>query len=271
MGAMTVLAVRRPTEVRELPRASNGRDYLLYVALPDGYSAQSGNRFPVLYLCDGYWNFDLVKAFYHNLLYDQVIPEFILVGFGYQGENPDFDKLRAWDYTPVADQKIGGNHSGTGHAADFLRVLEREIIPFVESEYRVDSSYRVLGGSSYGGLFTVYTLFTKPELFQGFIAPSPAVTFSNEWIFGYAHTSAAERRRLPTRLYLTAASREWPRLLDSLTRFDAQLRADRHEALEYEFRLIDGERHAGSIAEAFNRGVRFAFAPIAPQGEYMPM
>jgi hypothetical protein len=34
----------------------------------------------------------------------------------------------------------------------------------------------------------------------------------------------------------------------------------------YSFRLIEGERHAGTKAESYNRGVRFAFAPLAPSG-----
>jgi hypothetical protein len=29
--------------------------------------------------------------------------------------------------------------------------------------------------------------------------------------------------------------------------------------------LVDGERHSGTKAESYNRGVRFAFAPLAPQ------
>jgi len=29
--------------------------------------------------------------------------------------------------------------------------------------------------------------------------------------------------------------------------------------------VIDGERHAGTKPESFNRGMRFAFAPRAPE------
>jgi hypothetical protein len=29
--------------------------------------------------------------------------------------------------------------------------------------------------------------------------------------------------------------------------------------------MVEGERHAGTKAESYNRGLRFAFAPIAPQ------
>jgi hypothetical protein len=39
----------------------------------------------------------------------------------------------------------------------------------------------------------------------------------------------------------------------------------RYPKLAYEFRVIDGERHAGNQLESYNRGLRFVFAPIAPE------
>jgi hypothetical protein len=47
----------RNSELRSLPRAANGRDYLLYVALPYSYATEPGRRYPVLSVCDGYWDF----------------------------------------------------------------------------------------------------------------------------------------------------------------------------------------------------------------------
>jgi hypothetical protein len=39
----------------------------------------------------------------------------------------------------------------------------------------------------------------------------------------------------------------------------------RYPKLAYEFRIIDGERHAGNQLESYNRGLRFVFAPMAPE------
>src|SRR3954468_3415540 len=46
--------------VRVLPRAANGRDYQLFVALPTSYGSQPAKRYPVIYICDGYWDFTLL-------------------------------------------------------------------------------------------------------------------------------------------------------------------------------------------------------------------
>jgi predicted alpha/beta superfamily hydrolase len=253
------------TEIRTLARRPNGRAYQLYVALPSSYTEHVDRRYPVLYLCDGYWDFSLVNAFYGNLLYDKVAPEIILVGFGYQGDKPDYGRLRRWDYTPVPDPRPEGDAGESGHAADFLATLEREIIPLVEREYRVDASYRALGGSSLGGLFTLYAAFARPGLFQAYIAPSPAVVWADDWLFRHEEDFAKSGQRLRGRLFMTGAGDEWPDFLNGIRRFDARLRERMYPDLVYEFRLIEGERHAGTKAESYNRGVRFAFAPLAPK------
>jgi len=251
------------SEVHVLPRSANGRDYRITVGVPDSYASQPDARYPVIYVTDGYWDYKLFKSIVGGLVYDKVIPEAIVVGLGYPGDAPDYGRLRRFDLTPVSDGE--DDELGTsGHAAEFLDVIAREIIPFVEGRYRVDSSYRVLAGSSLGGLFALYTLFTKPGLFSAYVAPSPATPFARAWLFGYEEAFAKSRQPLAARLFMTVAEKEWPAILDGGKKFDAQLRAHAYPGLVYDFRVIEGERHAGTKPESFNRGLRFAFAPREP-------
>lgn len=253
------------TELRDLPRSANGRDYMLYVGLPASFAKEPARRYPVLYLCDGYWDFTLVNGFYGNLVYDRVVPEFVIVGIGYQGDAPDYDTLRRYDYTPAADPEKDPKGETSGHAAEFLSVLETQIVPFVEKEYRGDPTYRVLGGSSLGGLFALYAMYARPGLFQGVIAPSPATPWAHDWLFDFEGRFAAASKPLAGRLFMSGASEEWPDLLDGIKRFNTRLEKRPYAGLTYQWRLVDGERHAGTKAESYNRGVRFAFAPLAPK------
>jgi predicted alpha/beta superfamily hydrolase len=253
-----------PAPIHVLPRAANGRYYQIYVSLPPSYASQPARRYPVLYLCDGYWDFGLVRSFYGGLLWDKDAPEIIIVGIGYPGANPDFDALRAYDYTPVPAPAADHDARPSGHASEFLRFLESEIIPFVEREYRADRSFRALGGSSLGGLFTLYAMFERPGLFQGYIAASPAVEWARGWLLGREADYATTHKELPARLFVSGAGEEWPAFLAAIRRFDAQLQTRHYGGLAYRWRLIDGERHAGTKPEAFNRGLRFVFAPLAP-------
>jgi predicted alpha/beta superfamily hydrolase len=250
------------TQIRPLPRAANGRDYQLYVALPPDY-ATSGKKYPVLYICDGYWDFTLINGFYGNLIYDQVVPHFIIVGFGYQNasSNAEFDVLRRYDYTLAPDAK-DPKAKLSGHAREFLGVVEHEMIPFIEKEYRADPSYRVLSGNSLGGLFSLYAMLARPGLFQAHIAASPAAHPS---LFALEEQFAASGQKLPTRLFMTGAEKEWPDFLGNIKRFNERLQSRHYAGFTYQWRLIDGEGHTGTKAESYNRGLRFAFVPLAPK------
>ncbi len=250
------------TEVRTLPFTGPNRQYQLHVALPESYATEKDRRYPVIFVTDGYWDLPTLHCSYNNFTYDKVVPECILVGLAYAGDNPNFGALRNWDLSPVP---VFDNGENSGHAADFLALLEKEIIPLVEREYRADPQHRVLAGSSLGGLFTLYTLFTKPELFEAYIAASPATGIHSDWLFAYEEQFAKSGRPLKARLYMTGAEYEWPKFLDAIKRFDARLVMRRYPELTYQFRIIDGERHAGTKAESYARGMRFVLAPLAPE------
>jgi predicted alpha/beta superfamily hydrolase len=167
------------TEVRTLSSSATGRDYDIYVRLPTEYAQSSQKRYPVLYVLDGQWDFKLLDSIQGGLLYDKFTPEMIIVGVTYSGDSPDYDALRAMDYTttPV------GSIPGSGGAPKFLAFFKGELIPFIETNYRADAAQRVLMGSSYGGLFTLYAMLAEPGLFNGYVAASPAVSYGGRFAF----------------------------------------------------------------------------------------
>lgn len=61
------------------------------------------------------------------------------------------------------------------NSAKFLSFLEKEVLPFIQENYRVEN-YRILIGHSLGGRFAINVLLNRPELFNAIIAASPAVS-----------------------------------------------------------------------------------------------
>jgi hypothetical protein len=108
---------------------------------------------------------------------------------------------------------------------------------------------------------TLYAMLERPGLFQAYVASSPAVVWAGGWIFQREEAFVRAGTPLPASLFMTAGDAEWPGFVAGIRRFDGQLRAHPLPQLRYEFRLIDGEAHAGSKPEAYNRGLRFAFKP----------
>lgn len=250
------------TQIRTLPPTPDGRHYELDVALPESYATHPHRRYPVIYVTDGYWDFPTLQSSYANLVYDRLVPECIIVGLSYVGRNLDYNDLRRWELSPVKMPAPGGP---SGHAAGFLHTIEHVIIPFVQQEYRVDSSFRVLAGSSLGGLFTLYAMYTRPGLFQGYIAASPDVREGHDWLLGYEEAFARSGRPLPARLYVTTAEWEWPSFRAAIERYHERLLQRHYPGFSWKFRLVDGVRHAGTKAISYVRGMEYVLAPRAPE------
>jgi predicted alpha/beta superfamily hydrolase len=241
------------TEVRQLKSSATGREYDIYVRLPDGYKTDQGKQYPVIYSLDGQWDFKMLDSICGGLVYDKFIPEVIIVGITYSGQNADYGALRAKDYTPVRDLFFGG----AGDGPKFLAFLKEQLIPFIESNYRVDPSQRVLMGSSFGGTFTLYALFSDPTLFQGYLAGSPVVVYGNRFAFQQEAEYASSHADLPVRLFISVGGAE--ELAYPVEEFMQVLRDRKYRGLALETLIVEGEGHASNKPESYNRGLRFVF------------
>ena len=250
------------SELRILPRSFSGRQYQLYVGLPASYRQNPDRHYPVVYVTDGYWDFQKLSAAEGVLAYDHLAPEFIVVGIGYPGENLDYNKMRLWELAPT--QYPGLSAEESGHSAEFLRSIKNEIIPFIEKEYRVDPSFRVMSGSSMGGLFTLYAMFTDPDLFQGYVAASPAVVACNEWLFGYEEAFAKSGRAIKARCFASVGGNEVPSFITPTIRMNQKIASRHYTGLSYQFRYMEEERHTTMQLDSYVRGLIFVFGPLAP-------
>lgn len=239
------------SQLRTMKSASTGRNYDLYIHLPSDYDKNTAKKYPVLYILDGQWDFKLMDSVLGGLVYDKFVPEIIMVGIAYSGENPDYNELRAMDLTPTHVERV----KGSGDAPKFYKFLTSEVVPFIETNYRADASKRYLQGNSYAGLFTLYAMFTDPEFFVGYIAASPAVTHDNGYSFRQEETYAKTHQALHAKLYLAVGGDEG--LTKPVTDFMKQLQSRNYAGLKLQTRVFDGERHVSNKPELFNRGLRF--------------
>jgi len=260
LPAQTPPAVSAPevtlpgTVLRTMHSAATGRDYDIQIFLPADYARNRSARYPVLYVLDGQWDFKLMLSVQGGLTYDRWTPQIIIVGITWSGANANYDSLRAMDLTPAATARL----PGSGAAPQFLSFIRDELIPYVETTYRADPKRRILMGASFGGLFTLYALFSDPGLFWGYMAGSPAVTYASRVGFALESSYAASHRDLPARLYVAVGSIE--DLAGPVQALWDVLRGRHYAGLELETRVIEGERHSGNKPEGFNRGLRWMFA-----------
>lgn len=153
------------------------------VCLPPGYESSRERRYPVLYLHDGQNLFDPATAFAGNdwglgqlaedLIYRGEVEPLIIVGIYNAGPK------RIADYTPVRDRRGRG---GRGRA--YGKLVVDDLKPFIDREYRTlpDASNTGLGGSSLGGLVTLYLGLQYPRVFSKLIIMSPSIWWANRAI-----------------------------------------------------------------------------------------
>ena len=174
------------------------RDVLVY--LPPGYEAEAGRRYPVLYLHDGQNLFDGATAFIRgqdwrvgetaqSLIESNAIEPVIIVGVYNTG------RKRVEEYTPSRDPrfKVGGK------AGLYGRLLVEELKPFIDSHYRTksDAKNTGLGGSSLGGLVTMYLGLRYPDVFGKLAVVSPSVWWDGRRILrDVAAFSAVQHARI---------------------------------------------------------------------------
>jgi len=194
----------------------NQRDLIVY--LPPRYHDQPHGRFPVLYLHVGQNLFDAATSFVPGMdwhvghtaddfiLTDAVQP-LIIVGIYNVG------RARINEYTPTKAPRLGG-----GRANRYAKFLIQEIMPFVHREYRVLSDPRLtgVGGSSLGGLLSLYLGLKHPQIFGRLAALSPSVWWNQRVIYRFAGAACVEPR---PRIWLDIGTKEGPRIVQEVEQF----------------------------------------------------
>jgi predicted alpha/beta superfamily hydrolase len=167
------LRLHRDFHSKFLPKDRN-----VFVWLPPDYNSETSRRYPVLYMHDGAsvfftWRIDEIAK---PLVVSRQIEPLIIVMVSNGGTQDDrFD-----EYTPT---RSAGFSSG-GKADSYGRMLVEELKPFIDSEYRTltDAANTGLGGTSLGGLVSLYLGLKHPTVFGRLAVMSPSVWWDNKLI-----------------------------------------------------------------------------------------
>lgn len=183
--------------------ADGQRHYRVRIAQPQAAPPPAG--YPVIYFLDGNAVLMELNAGLLAGLARQKQPP-VLVMIGYDNNLRIDAKARSYDYTPATPS---GSEEPKGGGADaFLGLIEDRIKPAVAAQVALDPRRQTLWGHSFGGLFALHALFTRPGAFQSYIAVEPSLWWGQGFILQEAQRFLAQRPALPVRLRLWTGGAE---------------------------------------------------------------
>ncbi len=237
------------------------RDVVVY--LPAGYDDQPERRYPLLIMHDGQNIFEPERAFIPGQHWrlkeaaDEAIgtrtAEPVVIAAVDHGSEKRID-----EYTHVHDLERGAG----GRAEDHAKMLLDELIPALAARYRIrtDREAIAVGGSSMGGLVSLYLALRRGDRIGRAIVMSPSIWWSDRAILGEVDALTS----LPaTRLWLDVGQREGAETLANARALAAKLRARGWNDKNFNFAEDRrGDHSEAAWARRIRSALEFLFPPV---------
>ena len=148
---------------------------ILNIYLPEGYNPKDTTKYPVIYLLDGSADEDFIHIAglvqFNSFEGINQVPKSIVVGIATVDRRRDF----TFPTTITEDKEA---YPTTGHSDKFISFVEKELQPYIQTNYKINSSKTIIG-QSLGGLLATEILLKKPTLFNKYIIISPSLWWDN--------------------------------------------------------------------------------------------
>ncbi len=247
------------------------------VLLPPGYDAAENHskRYPVLYMLDGQNLFDAclsdvshaewqVDETVYRLIREKAIPEMIVVGIDHAGAK------RAYEFLPYRDSF--NPDAGEVAGQRFPDFLATEVVPLVNKDYRTLTGHgnTALGGSSYGGVATLYALMARPTMFGYGLIESPSI-----WVgMGQLIRDTSPLVALPRKVFIGFGAEEMShgyaekQVQGFFGTVVANFKAAGYDDKNFRYVYEQGAKHTESAwAKRLPDALKFLFAEWKPEPE----
>lgn len=233
-------------EIRTLNSKVLDEERTLNIYLPQHLTKTK--TYPVIYLLDGSMNEDFIHVVglvqFFNQMYS--MPETIVVGIANIDRKKDFTF-----HTDVKD--LQKDYPTTGHSAQFISFLEKELKPYIERQFKTGDSY--LFGQSLGGLLATEILLKKPELFDNYFIISPSLWWDDESLLKQAApllSKSADKKKF---IYVSVGKGEHKVMVkDAEDLFDILKKSDKKNWTA-EYKMMETDNHATILHRSLYEGL----------------
>jgi len=250
-------------EVIDFQAKANGKNYEVYVKVPESYSNNSVKKYPLIVLTDGYYAFPLLSSINWRMSErNQVYEQSIIVGISYS-KGDDVSKSRERDFTPPAsaDKNLKNNTAKSGQADRYAQFIAQELLPYLLSHYSIDTKRKIYAGHSYGGLLGTYILFTQPSMFDYYLIGSPSLWFNNKVIFNLEADYAKLNKDLKAKVFMATGAEEQDaqhEMVTNMLALDKQLQMRRYPQLTLVTKTLPDQGHLSGYPTFITQGLLWA-------------
>lgn len=205
-----------------------GEERELLIHLPRGYD--STQTYPVMFVLDGGSQDSHLANIFNVLTTASYAPQTIIVGIPNMTATNRENNLTP-PFMRVDNDDI---NSKGGEAHKFLQFMEFELIPFITQKYHA-STMRSISGNSRGGLFVMYTLLQKPDLFSARFCYSTPFWRQNNIMVSKIDSLLTTVDSLQTFIYLSAGTNETNNIKSGMANMAKTLNAAKEITLHFDY------------------------------------
>jgi predicted alpha/beta superfamily hydrolase len=233
-------------EIRKVNSKILKEERTLNIYLPQNFDKTKS--YPVIYLLDGSINEDFIHVTgliqFFNQMYS--MPETIVVGIA------NIDRKR--DFTFHTDLKdLQKDYPTTGHSDKFIGFLEKELKPYIESQFKTTDTY--LFGQSLGGLLATEILLKKPEMFDNYFIISPSLWWDDESLLKQASQAVSKIPDTKKFIYISVGKGEHPVMVKDAEDLYGILKKANKKNWTVEYKMMETDNHATILHRSLYEGL----------------
>ncbi|EIM78106.1 esterase [Nitritalea halalkaliphila LW7] len=244
------------SEEFEIPQLNKKRK--VWALLPHDYH-ETDTHYPVLYLQDAQNLFN-ENAAYGNWQIDKKLAVMSYYGIG----KLIVIAIEHAEKERIIEYNVGKTLLGEGQGKQYIRFMTDTLKPFVDKHFRTlpDREHTGIGGSSMGGLVSIFSGLMYPEVYGKLMIFSPSL-----WVLPKMRFRFMDFFEVPeTRIYLYAGGDESETMVKHVKKFKKKLlkQSDTAENLRIKLSINEMGKHSETYwSDEFPKAIEWLFFPTA--------
>lgn len=235
----------------EIPQLNKTRK--IWALLPHDYD-NSTERYPVMYLQDaqnlfnenspyGNWEIDKKLA----IMAEYKIGKIIIIAI----EHAEEDREKEYN--------VGKTILGKGQGKKYIKFISETLKPFVDNQFRTkpEREFTGIGGSSLGGLISIFCGLMYPKMYGKLMAFSPSL-----WVSPKLTIDGDDENNKDTKIYLYAGGDESENLVEQVKKFKKNLKADEFVKNKMKINIsinMEGKHNESYWSDEFPKAIEWLY------------